>query len=331
MHPPDEERPPEASGERSSNPPGRTDHHQGNRDADRAEGVLVYGTSPINRRRRRSTKADLADLDDAIITAVAQDAPVSLRGVFYRVVSMGAVEKTENGYRRVQRQLLQLRRDHRIRYSNITDGTRWVLRPTTYDDIEEALDDAADSYRRALWTRSDEIVHVFSEKDAITGVLHPVCDRWDVGLGITRGYSSETFAWNVANDLDRDRTNILVQFGDHDPSGVDAWREFGAKVTAFARQRGIRDVDVVVARLAVTEEQIEQYDLPTRPTKTTDTRSKGWVGGSVEVDAIPANELRRILDDFLAQFHDEHELRVLLTVQQEERETIRRLASWGQE
>ena len=29
------------------------------------------------------------------------DAPVTLRGVYYRVVSAGAVEKTEDGYRLV--------------------------------------------------------------------------------------------------------------------------------------------------------------------------------------------------------------------------------------
>ena len=46
--------------------------------------VNVYEARPVRRRR---TKAQLADLDDAIVQAVEDDAPVSLRGVFYRVVS----------------------------------------------------------------------------------------------------------------------------------------------------------------------------------------------------------------------------------------------------
>ena len=56
---------------------------------------MVYEARPVRRRR---TKAQIADLDDAIIRAVEADAPVSLRGVFYRVVSAGAVDKSETGY-----------------------------------------------------------------------------------------------------------------------------------------------------------------------------------------------------------------------------------------
>jgi len=38
----------------------------------------------------------------------------------------------------------------------------------------------------------------------------------------------------------------------------------------------------------VTPEQITEWNLPSRPTKATDTRAKGFKGDSVELDAIPA-------------------------------------------
>ena len=77
-------------------------------------------TSSIKRYRR--TNAELDAIDAAIIAAVDQDRPVTLRGVFYRVVSMNAVDKTEQGYLVIQRQLLKLRRAHIVRYADITDG-----------------------------------------------------------------------------------------------------------------------------------------------------------------------------------------------------------------
>jgi hypothetical protein len=101
---------------------------------------------------------------------------------------------------------------------------------------------------------------------------------------------------------------------------------FASKVCDFA---GV-DIDIEIRRLAVTPEQTEFYGLPTRPTKTTDSRSRNFVGRSVEVDAVPASELRRILRDFIAQFIDEHALAVLQESERSERQVLRRMAgmSW---
>lgn len=46
--------------------------------------------------------------------------------------------------------------------------------------------DAAASYRRALWHDQDTEPVVFTEKDAISGVLYPVTSDWDVPLGVLR-------------------------------------------------------------------------------------------------------------------------------------------------
>lgn len=271
--------------------------------------------------RHRRTKDEQADLDEAVIAAVAADAPVTLRGVYYRVVSAGAVDKTENGYRAIGRRLLALRRDGRVSYDDITDGTRWITKPRSFDGWQDAVADAARSYRRSLWSRSLETISIFSEKDAISGVILPITERWDVALGVLRGYSSESFAYGVADTLDPNRHNVLVQLGDHDPSGVGAWADFSAKVASFAD-----DVSTEFVRLAVTPEQIEEWSLPMRPTKRTDTRARGWVGGSVEVDAIPAPQLRTLLDEYIASFHDDDELDRLEAVEAEERKFIGGLA-----
>jgi hypothetical protein len=260
----------------------------------------------------------LADLDQAIVDAVEHDKPVTVRGVFYRVMSAGAVPKTEKGYAAVGRRLVHLRRAGRVSYADITDGTRWIARPRTYDGWEEALRDSANSYRQALWNRSAHSLQLFTEKDAITGVIHPVTDAWDVPLGVLRGYSSESFAWRVGQSIDPYRVTIIGQLGDHDPSGVGAWRDFTTKVRAFAPP----DANVCFERLAVVADQIEEMNLPMRPTKTSDSRSRGWVGGSVEVDAIPAPALRGIVNNWIAAFHDSRELEYLRSLEMQERDVL---------
>lgn len=285
--------------------------------------MTAYVSSTVKRSRR--TNDQLAALDDAIVTAVATETPVTVRGVFYRVVSAGAIDKSEAGYRAVGRQLIKLRRSGRVPYSSITDGTRLMRKPTTWSRVDEMLNAAAASYRRALWDNQDAQVIVLSEKDAISGVVYPVTAEYDVELGITRGYSSETFVHSIADDVEwnnaRGKTTFIYQLGDHDPSGVDGWRDFRDKVTEFAS--GCR---VEFQRLAVTPAQIALYGLPTRPTKSSDTRSAGFTGESVEVDAIPASTLRQIVREAIEQHIDPDELRLTQVVEAEERRLLTQLA-----
>jgi hypothetical protein len=280
----------------------------------------AYGSSTVKRKRR--TNAELATLDELIIEVVEQDYPVSLRGVYYRCVSAGGVDKTEHAYRAVGRRLLELRRNGEIPYNRITDGTRWVVRPRSYDDLEDVLTETAQLYRRNLWQAQDVEVNVFTEKDAITGVIDSVTRRWNVPLGVLRGYCSETFAYDMAQAIEASgKPTYVYQLGDHDPSGVGAWADFQRKVTAF-----IPDADVTFERLAVTPEQITELDLPTRPTKTSDTRARNFTGGSVEVDAVPAPTLRDIVNDAIEQHIDPDALRNTKMVERSERSLLLDLA-----
>ena len=285
---------------------------------------MTYGSSTVKRRRR--TGDELAIVDSAIIAAAEAEHPVTLRGVYYRVVSAGAVDKTELGYRLVGRRLLALRRDGRVPYSWITDGTRWITKPDSWTGLDQMLDDAAASYRRALWHQQDVEVHIFTEKDAISGVLLPVTARWDVPLGVLRGYASESFAYSVADAILAVRKPVYVyQLGDHDPSGIDAWRDFQAKVGDFlaARYRGgVGRHLAIFERIAVTPEQIDEYGLPTRPTKQKDSRAAGFVGGSVEVDAIPPSVLRQLLEEAITQHIDAEALRLTRIAEESERDIL---------
>ena len=277
---------------------------------------MIYRASPIKRARR--SNHELGILDEAIIRAVEEDKPVTLRGVFYRAMSAGAVPKTELGYAAVGRRLVQLRRQGRVSYRDITDGTRWVFKPRSYDGWQEALAESANSYRQALWNRSEYRLQLFTEKDAISGIIAPITHAWDISLGVLRGYASESFAWSVGQSMSDQHVNVLAQLGDHDPSGVGAWQDFSRKVAEFAP--GDR---IVFHRLAVTPEQITNWNLPLRPTKTKDSRAKGWIGGSVEVDAIPAPTIRSLVEEWIARFHDPDELQTLNAIQNAEQETLR--------
>ncbi len=271
-----------------------------------------YGSRPVRRRR---TNAELAALDDRLLELVAVEQPATVRAVYYRAVSAGLVDKTEQAYKLVLRRVLHLRRSEQMPYSWIADGVRLIRKPLSYSTADQALDVLAASYRRALWAEQAVTVHLFTEKDAISGVVFPVTARFDVPLAVLRGYCSETFAYSIAEEIAEDgRPAYCYGLGDHDPSGVDAWRDLQAKVTRFAP-----DAPVTFARLAVTEQQIIEYRLPTRLTKRTATRAAGFHGESVEVDALPPNVLRGLVEQAITRHVDRHALDLTWRVEAQER------------
>jgi hypothetical protein len=129
--------------------------------------------------------------------------PVTVRGLYYQAEVAGTpgIDKTENSYTKVQRQVLQLRRAGRLSYDDIADATRWMRKPRSYDGMEDALRHVASTYRRNLWRDTDDYVEVWIEKDALAGVIYPVTAEYDVPLMVARGFSSETFAFEAVAAL----------------------------------------------------------------------------------------------------------------------------------
>ena len=260
---------------------------------------------------------------EALIEIVAMSAPCTVRQVFYQATVRGLVEKSETGYAKVQRQLVDLRREGRISYSSIADNTRWQRKPITYDSLTEAVERTAATYRRAVWSDLDLYAEVWLEKDALAGVLMPVTARYDIPLMVSRGYASLSYLHEAASYMSElAKPVVILHFGDHDPSGRDAADKIEHTLREFAPE-----IDIEFCRLAVTPEQIETWRLPSWPTKTTDTRSKTWEGGdSVELDAIEANLLRHLCEMEIEALLPEDWLQGVKVAEASER---RLLAMWA--
>jgi hypothetical protein len=66
--------------------------------------------------------------------------------------------------------------------------------------------------------------------------------------------------------------------------------------------------------------------LPTRPTKTSDTRSRGFGDVSVELDAIRPDLLRLLVKSTIEQHMPADQLAVLLAAEESERNALRAFA-----
>ena len=274
----------------------------------------IYKSRPIKRKRR--TKAEIEVVKSAIYQLLNVEHPMTVRQTFYRLVSNGVIEKTEKEYKStVVRLLTQMRRAGEIPYGWIADNTRWMRKPHTFSSMESALVYTAQTYRRALWDTQDAYVEIWLEKDALSGVLSDVTYEWDVPLMVTRGYPSLSFLYNCAEAIREKNCPVyLYYFGDYDPSGIDIPRKVEAGIRELAP-----DAEVHFERVAVTEAQIIEWDLPTRPTKRTDSRSKNFEGESVEADAIPTWQLKALTESCINRHIDSYAFDKLQTIEAEER------------
>ena len=149
-----------------------------------------------------------------------------------------------------------------------------MRKPTTHDSVEEALRDTARFYRKALWADGDSYVEIWVEKDALAGVIYPITSLYDVPLMVTRGFSSETFAYEAVAARKGDRRTYHVYYlGDFDRAGQDAASSLREKLERFADEEGI---DLVFEQIAVTREQIADWNLPTREPKRKSAADRKW-------------------------------------------------------
>jgi len=233
--------------------------------------------------------------------------PMTVRQVFYQLVGQGVIAKTEAEYKAtVVRLLGDMRRAGDVPFGWIADNTRWMRKPRSYSNLEEALISTARHYRRAIWQTQDAYVEIWLEKDALAGVIYDVTAEWDVPLMVTRGYPSLTFLNGAAEAIQaHGRATYLYYFGDYDPSGLDISRKVEHDIREFAP-----DAEVYFERVAVTASQIADFNLPTGPTKASDSRSRNFRGESVELDALPGAALRAMVRESIERHVDAHKLNV---------------------
>jgi hypothetical protein len=141
---------------------------------------------------------------------------------------------------------------------------------------------------------------------------------------VARGYASLSFLHSAAMVIEeKNKPAYIYHFGDRDPSGVDAARDIEAKLKRYAP-----GAEIHFERPAVTREQVEQWNLPTRPTKQTDTRAKKFGSAtSVELDAIPADKLRQLVRECIERHVDQQQLALLRVAEESERGLLTKWAA----
>jgi len=138
------------------------------------------------------------------------------------------------------------------------------------------------------------------------GQLNRVARKTSIPVYSCGGFGSLTGNYEIARRaLARDVPTVILHVGDYDPSGESIFESMTADAAAFVEvDRVIHTCALIPVRVALTADQVEEYDLPTAPAKKSDTRSKNWTGGTCQLEALAPDDLAEIVEDAIAEWLD---------------------------
>ncbi len=269
--------------------------------------------------RTRRTKAHLGDLLEACLTVLGEyNCRISIRHLYYRLSMGGWIEKTEAAYNNLRALLVKWRRAGSIDMDAFVDATRWYKGTGGSEDALDILQSLPSAYKLNLWQTQNVFVEVWVEKEAIAAIVAPIANEWTLQTFVCRGdpsiSSMASAAATFRNKIKRGREVKIIYLGDYDETGLDIPVKI---VRNFREDHG---VEVELTRAAVTAEQIEHLDLPTRPPKM--TKRGPSVDFAVEVDAMSPGQIRESVEWEIRMLVDQDELDRLRRIEEAERETL---------
>ncbi len=274
----------------------------------------------------RQSSLDLINLVNEVIDDYkAQGYELTLRQVYYQLVARGYIPNNERSYKNIGNLINDGRLAGLIDWYAITDRTRNLRGNSHWDTPADVIASAKYSYLLDKWEGQPNYVEVWVEKDALVDVVGQACRPLDVPFFSCRGYTSQSEMWSAARRFlrqdDREQ-RIIIHLGDHDPSGIDMTRDIQDRLEMFG-------ADVFVKRVALTMNQINQYNPPPNPAKITDSRCGRYIAQygheSWELDALEPKVITTLINQEVTMYRDDTLYRQVCSKESREKEELQLL------
>lgn len=258
-------------------------------------------------------KEILIDTCDKICVEYSnQGYELTLRQLFYQLVSRDVVPNTQSEYKKLGDLLGDARMAGMINWHHIVDRTRNLMGNAHWEKPSDVVGQAVKRYAIDKWEDQPHYCEVWIEKQALEGVIEGICGRLDVPFFACRGYTSISEMWSAGqrllSRLERNKEVHIIHLGDHDPSGIDMSRDIKARLDVFVSSH-MSDARVHVMRVALNMPQIERLKPPPNPAKLTDSRASDYIAkygeSSWELDALDPAELNGIIERAVTRYRDQ--------------------------
>lgn len=255
---------------------------------------------------KADTWALIEQMNEIIDEYVEQGYRLTARQLYYQLVARDIVPNNEKSYQRVTSIVNDAKMAGVMDWDAIEDRTREFIRKQRWESGAHVLRAVAKQYHEDMWSTQKNRVFVVVEKEALAGVLEPVCSDLDIPLLAARGYPSGTVLREFSiSDLlpcfNGKQTPIILHLGDHDPSGIDMSRDLSERFATFVSGETGRTLGKLFKRIALNMDQIEEQRPPENPAKSTDSRFQSYReqfgDSSWELDALKPDYLDQLVRD----------------------------------
>ncbi|HEA30212.1 MAG TPA: hypothetical protein ENH91_09490 [Leeuwenhoekiella sp.] len=278
---------------------------------------------------RSAAKETIAQANEIIQEYQDQGFSLTLRQLYYQFVARDLLGNNQKNYNNLGAVINHARLAGLIDWEAIVDRTRNLKTNLHWDDPADIILQCARQFAINKWQDQDYHVEVWIEKEALIGVIEPVCQRWDVPFFACKGYTSQSEQWRAGRRfkkaISRGQNVIIFHLGDHDPSGIDMTRDNQERTQMFAEGEGVE-----VRRLALNMDQVEDQGPPPNPAKQTDSRFETYRmkygDESWELDALEPVFIDRLIGEAIGDILDQEAWDKSVELENEHKATLMEIA-----
>lgn len=278
----------------------------------------------IDRKFSAASAAIIETANDILAEYESQGLVLTLRQLYYQFVARALIPNKQSEYKRLGSIINDGRLAGLIDWDMMEDRTRNLRTISSWDSPASIVDVVAKQYQEDLWASQMYRPEVWIEKDALVGVIERACRELRVEFFACRGYSSQSAQYEAGQRFRRyieaGQTPVVFHFGDHDPSGIDMTRDNADRLSMFA----VEEIDV--RRLALTFEQVEQYNPPPNPAKESDSRHASYAAKygdeSWELDALEPTVIDNLIRTNVESLINKKKWKAAQKAEQENRDKL---------
>ena len=285
----------------------------------------------VSKRLGTAALERIAQANTIIKEYQTQGFKLTLRQLYYQFVSRSLIPNTVKSYKNLGSIINDARLAGLIDWDAIEDRTRNLQSTSHWSSPRSIVRACADQFTVDLWANQVNYVEAWIEKEALVGVLEDICTELDVPYFACKGYTSQSEMWGASQRLiEREKAGKLttiIHLGDHDPSGIDMTRDIQDRLNLFGSTARVR-------RIALNFNQVEDYNPPPNPAKTTDSRYESYEAlygsESWELDALEPHTIVDLIREEIDALIDPDAWQEAVDEQRRGREQLSKVSRcWG--
>jgi len=157
--------------------------------------------------------------------------------MYYQLVSKDLIPNHDKVYKKLGKLKDDLLYGGYVDWNVFVDRGRIPHIAYTEENVKGALQRTVNSYNLNKQLGQEYHLEVWTEKDAISGIIKQAVNPYTVRVVVNKGYTSSTAIYasyrRFLHIIEAGQKVVILYFGDHDPSGLDMIRDIRDRVMNF--------------------------------------------------------------------------------------------------